>query len=72
MRNTIKAKVGYVIWFKKSNPDKVTVCDGDDVLFRGERRSWEDYTAVSWQQSAMSKKNRQTKCSKKLSSNLEK
>lgn len=29
MRNTIKAKVGYVIWFKKSNPDKVTVCDGD-------------------------------------------
>ena len=43
MRNTIKAKVGYVIWFKKSNPNKVIVCDGDDVLFEGERRSWEDY-----------------------------
>lgn len=43
MRNTIKAKIGYVIWFKKSKPNKVIVCDGDDVLFRGERRSWEDY-----------------------------
>lgn len=43
MRNTIKAKVGYVIWFKKSKPDKVIVCDGDDVLFEGEKRSWEDY-----------------------------
>ena len=43
MRNTIKAKVGYVIWSKKSKPNKVIVCDGDDVLFEGERRSWEDY-----------------------------
>ena len=43
MRNTVKAKVGYVIWFKKSKPNKVIVCDGDDVLFKGERRSWEDY-----------------------------
>ena len=43
MRNTIKAKVGYVIWFKKSKPNKVIVCDGDDVLFEGEMRSYEDY-----------------------------
>ena len=43
MRNTIKWKVGYVILFKKSKPNKVIVCDGDDVLFEGERRSWEDY-----------------------------
>ena len=41
MRNTIKAKVGYVIWYRRKEPNKVTVCD--DVLFRGERRSWEDY-----------------------------
>ena len=43
MRNTIKAKVGYVVWHRKSNPDKITVCDGDDILFKGEQRSWEDY-----------------------------
>ena len=43
MRNTIKAKVGYVIWYRRKEPNKVIICDGDDVLFRGERRSWEDY-----------------------------
>ena len=43
MRNTIKAKVGYVVWHRKNNPDKITVCDGDDILFKGEQRSWEDY-----------------------------
>ena len=43
MRNTIKAKVGYVIWHYASEPNKLIVCDGDDVLFEGERRSWEDY-----------------------------
>ena len=43
MRNTIKAKVGYVVWYHKNEPNKVIVCDGDDVLFEGEKRSWEDY-----------------------------
>lgn len=43
MRNTIKAKVGYVIWHYASEPNKLIVCDGDDVLFEGEHRSWEDY-----------------------------
>lgn len=43
MRNTIKAKVGYVIWHYASEPNKLIVCDGDDVLFEGEYRSWEDY-----------------------------
>lgn len=37
MRNTIKPKVGYVIWYRRKEPNKVTVCDGDDVLFR-----WKD------------------------------
>ena len=42
MRNTIKAKVGYVIWYRRKEPNKVIVCDGDDVLLAGERRSWGD------------------------------
>ena len=33
MRNTIKAKVGYVIWFKKSNPNKLIVCDGNETVY---------------------------------------
>lgn len=43
MRNTIKAKVGYSIWRRKSEPNIAIVCDGDVVLFEGEKRSWEDY-----------------------------
>lgn len=35
MRNTIKAKVGYVVWYRRKEPNKVFVCDGDDVLFEG-------------------------------------
>lgn len=43
MRNTIKAKVGYEVRYLKSKPDTVRVYDGDNFLFEGERRSYEDY-----------------------------
>lgn len=43
MRNTIKAKNGYIVKQLKSDPNRVRVYDGDEFLFEGERRSYEDY-----------------------------
>ena len=43
MRNTIKAKNGYIVKQRKSDPNQVRVYDGEDFLFEGERRSYEDY-----------------------------
>ena len=43
MRNTIKAKNGYIVKQRKSDPTQVRVYDGEDFLFEGERRSYEDY-----------------------------
>lgn len=43
MRNTIKAKNGYIVKQLKSDPNQVRVYDGEDFLFEGERRSYEDY-----------------------------
>ena len=43
MRNTIKAKVGYIVKRRKSDPTQVRVYDGEDFLFEGEMRSYEDY-----------------------------
>ena len=42
MRNTIKAKNGYIVKQRKSDPTQVRVYDGEDFLFEGERRSYED------------------------------
>ena len=43
MRNTIKAKNGYIVKQLKSDPNRVRVYDGEVFLFEGERRSYEDY-----------------------------
>ena len=43
MKNTIKAKNGYVVKQLKSDPNRVRVYDGEVFLFEGERRSYEDY-----------------------------
>lgn len=43
MRNTIKAKNGYIVKQLKSDPKQVRVYDGEVFLFEGERRSYEDY-----------------------------
>lgn len=43
MKNTIKAKNGYIVKQLKSDPTQVRVYDGDELLFEGERRSYEDY-----------------------------
>ena len=43
MRNTIKAKNGYIVKQLKSDPNRVRVYDGEVCLFEGERRSYEDY-----------------------------
>lgn len=43
MRNTIKAKVGYEVRHLKSKPDTIRVYDGDDFLFQGTLRAYEDY-----------------------------
>ena len=43
MRNTIKAKNGYIVKHLKSDPTQVRVYDGEVFLFEGERRSYEDY-----------------------------
>lgn len=43
MRNTIKAKVGYEVRRPKSKPDAVRVYDGDEFLFQGTLRTYEDY-----------------------------
>lgn len=43
MRNTIKAKVGYEVRHLKSKPDTVRVYDGDNFLFQGTLRTYEDY-----------------------------
>ena len=43
MRNTIKAKVGYEVRHLKSKPDTIRVYDGDNFLFEGEMRTYEDY-----------------------------
>lgn len=43
MRNTIKAKVGYEVRHLKSKPDTVRIYDGDEFLFQGTLRTYEDY-----------------------------
>ena len=43
MRNTIKAKNGYIVKQRKSDPTQVRVYDGEVFLFEGERRSYGDY-----------------------------
>ena len=43
MRNTIKAKVGYEVRRLKSKPDAIRVYDGDEFLFQGTLRTYEDY-----------------------------
>lgn len=43
MKNTIKAKNGYIVKQLKSDPNRVRVYDGEVFLFEGERRSYEDY-----------------------------
>ena len=43
MRNTIKAKVGYVVKHLKSDPDTIRLYDGDECLFQGTLRTYEDY-----------------------------
>ena len=43
MRNTIKAKNGYIVKQRKLDPTQVRVYDGEVFLFEGERRSYEDY-----------------------------
>lgn len=43
MRNTIKAKTGYVVKRLKNNPDAIRLYDGDNFLFQGTLRTYEDY-----------------------------
>lgn len=43
MRNTIKAKVGYEVRHLKNKPDTVRVYDGENFLFQGTLRTYEDY-----------------------------
>lgn len=43
MRNTIKAKVGYVVKHLKSDYDTIRLYDGDRLLFQGTLRTYEDY-----------------------------
>lgn len=43
MRNTIKAKVGYVVKRLKSDPNTIRLYDGDNFLFQGTLRTYEDY-----------------------------
>lgn len=43
MHNTIKAKVGYEVRHLKSKPDAIRVYDGDEFLFQGTLRTYEDY-----------------------------
>lgn len=43
MKDTIKAKNGYIVKQRKSDPTQVRIYDGEDFLFEGERRSYEDY-----------------------------
>ena len=43
MRNTIKAKIGYEVRHLKSKSDTVRVYDGDEFLFQGTLRTYEDY-----------------------------
>ena len=43
MKDTIKAKNGYIVKQRKSYPTQVRIYDGEDFLFEGERRSYEDY-----------------------------
>ena len=43
MRNTITANVGYVVRHLKNNPDTIRLYDGDELLFQGTLRTYEDY-----------------------------
>lgn len=43
MKDTIKAKNGYIVKVRKSDPTQVRVYDGEDFLFEGEKRDYEDY-----------------------------
>lgn len=43
MKDTIKAKNGYIVKQRKSDTTQIRVYDGEDFLFEGERRSYEDY-----------------------------
>ena len=43
MKNTIKAKNGYTVKQLKSNPNTVRLYDGDNFIFDGTLRTYEDY-----------------------------
>ena len=43
MRDTITANVGYVVRHLKNNPDTIRLYDGDELLFQGTLRTYEDY-----------------------------
>ena len=43
MRDTIIANVGYVVRHLKNNPDTIRLYDGDELLFQGTLRTYEDY-----------------------------
>ena len=43
MRSTIKAKTGYIVKRLKSNPNTIRLYDGDELLFQGTLRTYEDY-----------------------------
>lgn len=43
MRDTIKAKTGYVVKHLKSDPNTIRLYDGDNFVFQGELRTYEDY-----------------------------
>lgn len=43
MKVTIKAKDGYRVICEKNDKNNIFVCDGDEILFKGRRRTWEDF-----------------------------
>ena len=43
MKVTIKAKDGYKVIHEKNDKNNIFVLDGDEILFNGRLRTWEDF-----------------------------
>lgn len=43
MKDTVTAKTAYKVFHSKTNPCNIRVRDGQDILFDGVERTWDDY-----------------------------
>lgn len=43
MKVTIKAKDGFKVVHGKNDKNNIFVCDGEEILFNGRLRTWEDF-----------------------------